>query len=179
MMLIPFVVCAFLNAPELSSHPTKKYITLSKDFHVFTTDTQAQSAVPASKESIAIGDFKFRVVKVVFDETAMGFVPVNMNAGNQVMFVEFELLTNNKDAFKGLEISVSNNSGQKSKAFILTSDGIIQMLSSVTVKGTSSNYQPGEDNITWAFVVPKGADKLYLNFPTGEVVDLTPFILVL
>jgi hypothetical protein len=52
------------------------------------------------------------------------------------------------------------------------------MLATVTMKGDSSDYQPGEDNIVWAYVVPKGVDELYLNFPTGEVVDLTPFICV-
>lgn len=176
MMLIPFIVCAFLNAPEVSPHPTKKYRALSKDFLVFTVDTQAQKAILSPKESIAINDFKFRVAKVSFDKTAMGFVPVDMSADNQVMFVEFELLEGNKEVFKGLEISVSHNSGQKSKAFILTSGGIIQMLSSVTVKGISSDYQPGEDNIAWAYVVPKEVDELCLNFPTGEAVDLAPLI---
>ena len=46
------------------------------------------------------------------------------------------------------------------------------------LRGVSSDYQPGEDNVTRAYVVPKGLDQLYLNFPTGEVVDLTPFIRV-
>ena len=175
IIIILCILYALLNAPEILQPLTTNSAALSTDFPIFSTDASAQEAIPSSREPIKIGDFKFRVVKVVFDETAMGFVPVNMNAGNKVMFVEFELLTNNREAFKGLEITVSHNSGQKSKAFILTSGGIIQMLSTVTMKGSSLDYQPWEDNISWAYVVPKEVDKLYLNFPSGEVVDLTPF----
>ncbi len=139
-------------------------------------NAQAQKEIPASQSSITIGDFKFRIVRVVFAETAMGFVPVNIDANDQVMFVEFELLAGNKEAFKSLEVIVSHGSGQKSKAFILISGGMIQMLATVTMKGVSSDYQPGEDSVVWAYVVPKSVDKLYLNFPTGNRVDLTPLL---
>lgn len=174
IILILCILYALLNAPEILHPLTTNSAALSTDFPISSTDASAQEATPSSGELIKIGDFKFRVVKVVFDETAMGFVPVNMNADDKVMFVEFELLTNNKESFKALEITVSHSTGQKSKAFILTSGGIIQMLSTVTMKGSSSDYQPGENNISWAYVVPKEVDKLYLNFPSGEVVDLTP-----
>jgi hypothetical protein len=179
IILIPCIICALLNAPEVLHPLTAKYTALSTDLPVFSADTAAQKAIPALQSPITIGDFKFRIVGVVFDKTAMGFTPVNMDESDQVMFVEFELLTGNKEAFKSLEITVSNGSGQKSKAFILISGGMMQMLATVAMKGVSSGYQPGEDNVTWAFVVPKGVDKLYLNFSTGEVVDLKPFILFL
>lgn len=177
--VIIFIFCimyALLNSPEILHPLTTNFIGISTDSPISTANAPAQNTIPASKESITISDFRFRVVKVVFDETAMGFVPVDMSADAQVMFVEFELLTSNKEAFKDLEIAVSHNSGHKSKAFILISGGIVQMLSNVTVKGTSSDYQPEEDNILWAYVIPKGANKLYLNFPAGEIVDLAPLI---
>jgi hypothetical protein len=123
-----------------------------------------------------IGEFKFRIAKVAFDETAMGFVPVDMDPDDQVMFVEFELLEGSKESFKALEIMVADGSGHKSKAFILTSAGMIQMLATVVMESTSSYYQPGEDRIAWAYVVPRGVSDLYLNFPTGEMIDLTPHI---
>ena len=106
----------------------------------------------------------------------MGFAPVNIGAGDQVMFVEFELLAGSKEDFKSLEVTVFNGSRQKSNAFLLISNGMMQMLAKVTMKGVSSDYKPLEDNVTWVFVVPKGVDKLSLSFPMGEVVDLTPFI---
>jgi len=151
---------------------------VSTDSSVFKASVPVQKAIPASQSSLAIGDFEFRVVEVVFDQTAMGFVPVDMGASDQVMFVEFELLTGSKEDFKSLEIRISNGSSLKANAFILISNGMTQMLATVTMKGVSSDYQPGEDNVTRAYVVPKGLDQLYLNFPTGEVVDLTPFIRV-
>lgn len=176
MILIACIICALFDAPEALHPLTTKYIALSTDSPVFTAETAAQKAIPASQSSIMIGDFKFRIVKVVFDKTAMGFVPVDMDESDQVMFVEFELLAGNKEAFKILEIMASFGSGQKSKAFILISGGMMQMLATVTMKGVSSNYQPGEDSVVWAYVVPKSVDKLYLNFPTGDRVDLTPFL---
>ena len=178
IVLIPCIIYAFFSASE-TSHPLMiKSEALSSDSSVFTASIPVQKAIPASQSSLAIGDFEFRVVEVVFDQTAMGFVPVDMGASDQVMFVEFELLAGSKEDFKSLEITVSNDSGLKANAFILISNGMTQMLATVTMKGVSSDYRPGEDNVAWAYLVPKGADKLYLNFPTGEVVDLTPFIRV-
>jgi len=176
VIIVSFTISASISAPEALLPLTTKAKMLSNDNPDSLISTPAQKSIPASKASITIDDFKFRIAKVTIDETAMGFVPVDMSADDQVMFVEFELLAGNEEAFKALEITVAYNSGQKSKAFILTSGGIVQMLSSVTVKGTSSDYQPGEDNIAWAFVIHRGVDKFYLNFPTGEVVDLAPLI---
>jgi hypothetical protein len=176
MIFIPSIIFALPIAPKILHPLTTKYIALPTDSPVFTADTPAQKAISASEASITIGDFKFRIVEVVFDKTAMGLVPVDMGADDQVMFVESELLAGNIEAFKSLEITVSHGSGRKSKAFILISGGMMQMLATVTMKGASSDYRPGEDNVTWAYVVPKGVHKLYLNFPTGEVIDLIPFI---
>ncbi len=178
IVLIPCIIYAFFSASE-TSHPLMiKSEAVSTDSHIFTPSAQEQKAIPASQSSLTIGDFKFRVVEVVFDQTSMGFVPVDLGASDQVMFVEFELLAGSKEDFKSLEITVSDGSGLKANAFIRISNGMTQMLATVTMKGVSSDYQPGEDNVTWAYVVPKGADKFYLNFPTGEVVDLTPLIRV-
>lgn len=178
MILFPCILCALPNAPEALPPLATKSTALFEDSAVFTADTAAQKAIPTSEASITIGDFKFRIDEVALDKTAMGFAPVNMGKGDQVVFVEFELLAGDKDAFKSLEITVSYGSGQKSKAFILISGGMMQMLATVTMKGNSSDYQPGEYNVTWAYVVPKGVNELYLNFPTGEVIDLRPFICV-
>jgi len=174
--MVSSTVCATLSIPELSHTLTTEAIILSTDSRISPTDAPAQKAIPASRASISIGDFKFRIAKVAFDKTAMGFVPVSMSEGDQVMFVEFELLAGKKEDFKSLEIKASFGSGQKSNAFILMSNGMMQMLATVTMKGISSDYKPLEDNVAWAYVIPKSLDKLYLNFPTGDRVDLTPFL---
>ena len=176
VILIPCIICAFLSVPDVFHPLTANFLAQSPESPVFSAETAAQKVIPASQASITIGGFKFRIVEVVFDETAMGFAPVNIGAGDQVMFVEFELLAGSKEDFKSLEVTVFNGSGQKSNAFLLISNGMMQMLAKVTMKGVSSDYKPLEDNVTWAFVVPKGVDKLSLSFSTGEVVDLTPFI---
>ena len=176
VILIPCIVCSLLVVLEISQTIITKAITQSTDSLVFTAKTLAQKAIPASKESITIGDFKFRISTVAFNKTAMGFIPVNMNEGDQVMFVEFELLEGSKESFIELEITVSCGSGQKSNAFILISGGMMKMLATVIMKRASSDYKPGKNNIAWAYVVPKSVDKLYLNFPSGEIVDLAPFI---
>jgi len=174
--MVSFTVCATLCVLELPQPLTTKAIMLSTDTRISPAGTQAQKIIQASKESIEIGSFKFRIAKVAFDETAMGFVPFNMDEGDQVMFVEFELLSGSKEDFKSLEIRISNGSGLNANAFILISNGMTQMLATVTMRGVSSDYRPEEDSVVWAYVVSKDVDKLYLNFPTGEVVDLTPFI---
>jgi len=176
IIMVSFTVCATLCVLELPQPLTTKAIMLSTDTRISPAGTQAQKIIQASKESIEIGSFKFRIAKVAFDETAMGFVPFNMDEGDQVMFVEFELLSGSKEDFKSLEIRISNGSGLNANAFILISNGMTQMLATVTMRGVSSDYRPEEDSVVWAYVVSKDVDKLYLNFPTGEVVDLTPFI---
>ena len=168
--------CATPDFLELSQTQTTGAVIQSNASPLSDQDSPAQKAIPASRESMAIGGFIFRIASVTFDETAMDFVPVGMSEGDRVMFVEFELLEGDKDFFKDLEITASCASGRKSKAFILTSGGIMQMLATVTLRNSGSIHEPGRDNITFVYAVPKGADGLHLNFPTGETIDLTPLI---
>ncbi len=121
-------------------------------------------------------DFTFRIVGVVFDQTALGLVPMDFGADDRVMFVEFELLSGHRESFRSLQITVTGPSGRKFRAALMAANGMIKTLAAMTVKGVSSGYQPGKNNIVWAYVVPKSMDELCLNFPGGEVVDLSPLI---
>jgi hypothetical protein len=168
--------CAAPGFLELSRTQTTGAVIQSNAFPHSDQETPAQKAIPASREAMAIGGFKFRIAGVTFDETAMGFVPVGMSEGDRMMFVEFELQEGDKKTFKNLEITVSCASGRKSKAIILTSDGIMQMLATVTLRNSGSTHEPGRDNITFVYAVPKGADGLHRHFPAGETIDLTPLI---
>lgn len=162
------------NSLELSRAQTTETFIQSNSSPLSGQKTPPQKVIPATRESIALSGFIFRIAKVAFAETAMGFVPVGMDDGDWLMFVEFELLEGDKKTFKRLEITVSGASGRKSKAVILTSDGIMQILAAVTLKNSVSTYEPGKDNITFVYAVPKGEDELDLNFPTGETIDLRP-----
>jgi hypothetical protein len=168
--------CATPGFLELSQTQTTGAVIQANASPLSDQDSPAQKVIPASRESMAIDGFKFRIAAVTFDETAMGFVPVGMSEGDRVMFVEFEVLEDSKDSFKDLEITISCASGRKSKAFILTSGGIMQMLATVTLRNSGSTHEPGKDNITFVYAVPKGADGLHLHFPTGETIDLAPLI---
>jgi hypothetical protein len=145
-------------------------------FPAIPRDKQAPKVIPASKESIGVGGIRFRIVKVAFDKTAIGFVPSKMGEDQQVLYVELQLLSGLKESFKNLDMILTDGSGQKSKAIILVSGNMIQMLSDVIWKGPSSEYRPKNDNIVWAYAVSKCADEFYLNFPKGEVIDLKPMI---
>jgi hypothetical protein len=140
------------------------------------TDTPEPETISGEEETITIGGFSFHIVEVAYDSTALGMAPSNMGASDQIVWVEFELLSGDQTAFESLEITLTNGSGQSSDAIILASNGMMQMLATVTITGQKANYTPEEQNIAWAFVFPKSVVELYLNFPSGEIVDLTPIL---
>lgn len=181
LILIP-IVQVDSRAPDLSCPRASKNASISvvapdsMSGPVHQRGRQTQTAIPASNAAMTIVDFRFRIVGVVFDKTALGLVPVDIAASDRVMLVEFELLSGNRDAFRNLQISLVGPSGQKLNAIIMASNGMIKALTAVTIKSVSSRYQPAKNNIAWAYVVPKGANELFLNFPAGESVDLSPLI---
>ncbi|MBN1666616.1 MAG: hypothetical protein JW862_05995 [Anaerolineales bacterium] len=138
------------------------------------TATPEPAAIPADQDSITIVDLSFRIVAVGYDDTALGMAPAGMGSSEQVVWVEFELLSGDQAAFESLELTLSDGQGRTSQAVILVSGGMMQMLSTVTMTGEQAIFVPGEDNIAWAFVFPEDAAELYLEFPSGEVIDLTP-----
>jgi hypothetical protein len=136
----------------------------------------AQAPIPASKASISIGTFTFRITAVVFDQNALGFAPPDMKASDRIIFVEFKLLAGDVDDFKDLTVPISCEAGQEFPPVLLTSGGVVKMLATMTMKGRPGNYRPHAENIAWAYVVSREATKFHLHFPSGEVVDLTPLI---
>jgi len=125
---------------------------------------------------MSIGAFRFRIVRVGYDATAMGFVPEDMSPKERLIFVEFELLSGNREDFKSLEITVSSASGKKSKAAVLVSGGMMKALLALTMTNISPGFQPEKANVAWAFVVQKDETDLSLAFPTGDVISLAPLL---
>lgn len=136
----------------------------------------AQKALRAGDSPISVGAFRFRIVRAGFDATAMGFVPEDMSPQERLIFVEFELLSGNRDDFKGLELTVSGASGKKSKAAVLVSEGMMKALSALTMTNASPGFQPEKTNVAWAFVVQKDETDFSLAFPTGDVISLAPLL---
>ncbi len=171
-----------LGVLEISSGLKVRAAKISDDFLAASCaifdylERPIQVDMSTLNESIKVGEIKFRIVNVAFDKTAMGFIPPKMSEDDQVMFVEIELLSGRRDKFKELDVTVSVGFDQKKEAIILASGNIIQVLSDVVPKGSFSDYRPEQDNFAWAFVVPRSVNELCLNLPTGEIIDLKPFI---
>lgn len=140
------------------------------------TATSPPAAIQASQESITCAGFDFRIDRLGFDSTMQGLLPKDMGANSHILFVEFELLSGAKEAFEGLTIPISTGSGYSSEPIALISSGSIMLLATLTMTGEAGQYDPVARNITWAYVVPKNAAALYLNFPTGEVIDLSSLL---
>lgn len=139
-------------------------------------DRVQKRPVQAGDSPLCIGGFRFRIVRVGFDSSAMGFVPADMSPKERLIFVECELLSGNRYDFKNLEITLSSGSGQRSKAVVLISGGMMKALSSLTIADMSYSFQPENENIAWAYVVQESESDFFLTFPAGEVISLAPFI---
>ncbi len=136
----------------------------------------SQKTIPDSKTALTVAGFQFRIVKIAFATSAMGFVPKDMASSERLMFVEFELLSGKREDFKSLQILVSHASVKKLKAVAVANGGMMKMLSPMTMKKASSDYRPEDTKIAWAYVVPKNKEDFLLHFPTGEVISLAPLI---
>lgn len=140
------------------------------------TDTPEPEIILASQDSITIGEFKFQIVTIAFESSVFGMEPAGMKSSQTVMFVEFELLSGDQGAFKGLSIIVTDGSSLNAYAVALITGGQVNTLSSLTYTGAETSYKPDENNIVWAYVVPQGASELFLVFPSGEMVNLSPLL---
>jgi hypothetical protein len=135
-----------------------------------------QAPIPASKSSISIAGFTFRITAVAFDESALGFAPPEMKESDQVMFIEYELLAGDEENFKDLAIQIAAGSGQRYKPVLLTAAGVVQMLATVTMIGRPGQYHPQKEHIAWVYVVPRSIEAFQVYFPTGEIIDLGPLM---
>jgi hypothetical protein len=137
---------------------------------------QVRKALQAADRPWAVGPFRFRIARVAFDSTAMGFIPEGMAPGDRLIFVECELLSGDREDFKGLVLILRSGSGRRSKAAVLLSEGMMKALTALTIKASSYAYRPERSHIAWAFVVPEFERDFFLIFPTGTVIDLSPLI---
>ena len=136
----------------------------------------SQAHISASKSSISIAGFTFQITAVAFDQSALGFAPPNMKESDRVMFVEFALLAGDEESFKDLSLQVAAEAGQRYKPVLLTADGVVQMLATVTMVGRPGQYNPKKEHIAWVYVVPRSIETFQVHFPTGEIIDLSPLM---
>lgn len=139
-------------------------------------NASVQRVLPASQESIQIGTFRFRIVSVTLDETALGLAPADLETNEQILMVEFELLAGDKYDFLELDPLAEYNQNGRTRPILLMSQGMIKILTPVTVTGKTSNFRPKDDSVVWVYVAPKGEHRVVLHFPSHEILDLTPLL---
>ena len=140
------------------------------------TDTTTPEIVPASQESITVREFEFRVVQIALDEAIFGSLPNNMGSSDQILFLEFELITGENEAFANLMPVIVLESGQKREAAAWIGDKFVNVLTVMTFTGTASEFSPGDTSVALAYVVPQNPGTLLLEFPSGVLIDLTPLM---
>jgi hypothetical protein len=140
------------------------------------TATPTPEIIPASRESITVGDFECRVVQIAFDEAIFGSVPNAMGASDQILFLEFELIGGENEAFANLMPEIVLESGLRRGPVAWIGDNYVNLLTTMTFTGTASKFSPGETSVALAYVVPQSPGTLLLEFPSGVLIDLTPLM---
>lgn len=125
---------------------------------------------------ISINGYTCELTAVVLDETAMGFIPAAMTESEQIIWVEFKLLSGDREGFKQLGLQLDYGADQKAKPCLLFSRNVTKMLATVTLKATAAFYKPKQESIAWAFMLPASPEKLLLKFPSGISIDLRLYL---
>lgn len=138
------------------------------------TEVSGPEIIPATQPSISVDGFECRVVQVAYDQAVFGSVPLNMGTGDQILFVEFEVLVGEKEAFANLTPGLVLESGAERAPVAWIGAGYVNMLSTMTYTGTPSEFSPGDDTVSLAYVVSQNPGNLLLAFDSGVQIDLTP-----
>ncbi len=140
------------------------------------TPTSGPQIIPASQAPITVDGFECRVLQVAYDDAIFGTVPLTMGGSDQILFVEFELITGENEAFASLMPVLVLESGTRQGPAAWISDQNVHVLTAVTYTGTPSEFSPGESSVALAYVVPQSPGTLLLEFPSGVSIDLTPLM---
>jgi hypothetical protein len=110
-----------------------------------------------------VGSYKLRITSVTFGSSA--FAPSDMAESDTVLTVEVEVVSGDPQVVAQSEgefdVWITDAAGTKSSARATTSTGT----------GDSDILA-----VQWLFGVPQSSRQLYLNFPSGVKVDLTPLL---
>jgi hypothetical protein len=137
--------------------------------------TASPGVVPGNQASITVGQFTFRVLRVVGDTSIVGLAPLDMGSDDRILFVEFQLPKTQHEAFAKLSPTLTTDSGSSGPAAWLDSSGI-HTLVDAKMTGAASTFAVAKDAIALAYVAPKTSGQLRLDFPSGEKIDLTPLM---
>ena len=99
-----------------------------------------------------------------------------MTVVDGVDVVEFDLLSGDEGAFTDLEIVVADGGTTRANPIALLSGGSMMVLVNLTQTAAEIGYRPDRETITSAYVVSTTTTELFLQFPTGEGVSLSPLL---
>jgi hypothetical protein len=120
--------------------------------------TPTMASIPGSMEPMVIGDFNFSFTTVVLsDEGLHGMAPYPMTADQTVLGIEVNLISGDLDQLSQLDIWITDEAGNR------------------TDSGTTLTAE-SQNQVTWLFPVAKTSHSFFLNFPSGEVIDLAPLL---
>ncbi len=165
--------------------PTNDISALETDTPVLPTATDTsippsatatRETIPASEESIIVADFEFSIVQIAYDHSAFGLVPDAMKGNEELLFIEFNLISGTNEAFALLEPTVILESGINQEPVAWAAGTQVHTLTSMSFTGESSDYSSGQSSITLIYIVPKDPGTLLLEFPSGVLIDLTPIM---
>jgi len=137
--------------------------------------TTSPDVVPGNQASITVGEFTFRVLRVVADTSIGGLAPLDMSSDDRIVFVEFQLPESQHEAFAKLSPTLTTDSGSSDPAAWLNSSAI-NTLTDAKITGAESKFTVAKGAIALAYVAPKASGQLRLDFPSGEKIDLTPLM---
>ena len=180
-LMLVFLLLAACGTPQQASTPGSPMISptflqpTATPTSLLPTDTPTPSAtdtptpiptptaISASETPFAVGDFQLQITSVSLG-TAM-FAPAGMAEDETVLTIEVQVLSGDpKIVGKSdgeFDVWTTNDSGRRNSSRAATStmtgDGEIQA-------------------IQWLFGVAQSSESLFLHFPSGVTVDLSPLL---
>lgn len=123
------------------------------------TPIPTPTAIPASETPFTVGSFQLQITSVSLG--AAMFAPAGMAEDETVLTVEIEVLSGNPEMVAKFGVWTTDESGRRNSS----------------MAATATTTADGEIRaIQWLFGVAENSESLYLHFPSGVTVDLSPLL---
>lgn len=130
--------------------------------------------IPATQDVVQIGAFELHIVRKATDSTLAGFTPSGMG-NDRVLYIEFEVLSGDENAFSQLAPSLILDSGDERSPIAALVGQSLNTRTDMTYSGESGSYHRTEGATVLIYLFPSSySGQIVLEFDTGEIIDLTP-----
>lgn len=149
--------------PELPTNTPKPLATATDIVTETPTPVPTPTIIPSADAPINIDASQLQIVSVDFGPAMLA--PVGMAADETVLTIELKVLSGDPEivskADGEFDVWITNETGRKNSSraatATITGDGEIR-------------------TIQWLFGIAEDSESLYLHFPNGVTVDLTPLL---